>query len=242
MSNVPGRDIRRRLKRLFAKTPLNKAYITESSIRSNIESSIGYVKGIFLDLGCGETQYKPLFVDRVERYIGIDVPSSLYEVSNADIFASGDALPFRSGMFDTVLCTQVLEHVKEPSVVVAEISRVLKSGGHLILTAPFSEPKHDEPYDFYRYTDHGLRYLSEKNGLAVISVRNHHGNLAMIGQHLASFANDKFLANKVTHQPRLLLAPFVIPLCAFLQLMFLFLDKLFRLETHPVGFTLVAKK
>jgi SAM-dependent methyltransferase len=242
MSNLSGINIRRRLKRLFARTPLNKAYITESSIKSNLEASIGYAKGLFLDVGCGETQYKQLFLDRVDRYIGIDVPSSFYEVSNVDVFASGEALPFCSGMFDTVVCTQVLEHVKEPSAILGEISRVLKSGGHLILTAPFSEPKHDEPYDYYRYTDHGLRYLSEKNGLSVISIKSHHGNLAMIGQHLASFANDKFLANKETHQPNLLLAPFVIPLCALLQVMFLFLDRLFRLETHPVGFTLVAKK
>ena len=242
MNNLSKTNFRRRLKGVLAKTPLNKAYIIESSIRSNIEASAGYAKGLFLDLGCGETQYKELFRDRVDRYIGVDVPSSYYELSNVDIYASGEALPFHSRSFDTVLCTQVLEHVKEPSALLGEVSRVLKSGGHLILTAPFSEPKHDEPYDYYRYTDHGLRYLSEKNGLAVISIRNHLGNLAMIGQHLAGFANDKFLANKETHQPNLLLAPLVIPLCALVQLMFLFLDKLFRLETHPVGFTLVAKK
>lgn len=242
MSNLSKTNIQRRLKRLFAQTPLNKAYIIESSIRSNIESSVGYAKGLLLDLGCGETQYKDVFLKQVDRYIGIDVPSSFYEVSNIDVYASGEALPFHSGSFDTVICTQVLEHVKEPSVIMGEISRVLKNGGHLILTAPFSEPKHDEPYDYYRYTDHGLRYLSEKNGLAVISIRNHHGNLAMIGQHLSGFANDKFLANKDTHQPNLLLAPLVLPVCALIQLMFLFLDKLFRLETHPVGFTLVAKK
>ena len=242
MNNLSKPNLRRRLKGFFAKTPLNKAYIIESSIRSNIEASVGYAKGFFLDVGCGETQYREFFLDRVDRYIGIDVPSSYYELSKVDIYASGEAIPFHSGSFDTVLCTQVLEHVKEPSAVLGEVSRVLKSGGHLILTAPFSEPKHDEPYDYYRYTDHGLRYLSEKNGLSVISIKNHHGNLAMIGQHLAGFANDKFLANKETHQPNLLLAPFVIPLCVLLQVMFLFLDRLFKLETHPVGFTLVAKK
>jgi len=183
-------------------------------------------------VGCGETQYKELFLDRVDRYIGIDVPFSYYELSNVDVYASGEALPFRSGSFDTVMCTQVLKHVKEPSAIPGQISRVLKSGGHLVLTAPFSEPKHDEPYDYYQYTDHGLRYLSEKNGLSVISVKNHHGNLAMIGHHLASFANDKFLADKDIHMPNLLLAPLVIPSCALLQL--LFFDKLFPLETHPV--------
>jgi SAM-dependent methyltransferase len=234
--------MKRTLKRLFARTPLNKAYINESSIRSHLEASVGYAKGVFLDVGCGETQYKKLFLDRVDRYIGIDVPSSYYELSNVDVYATGEALPFRSESFDTVMCTQVLEHVKEPSAILGEINRVLKSGGHLILTAPFSEPKHDEPYDYYRYTDHGLRYLSEKNGLSVVSIKNHHGNLAMIGQHLSSFANDKFLANKETHQPNLLLAPVVIPFCALFQVLFLLLDRIFKLETHPVGFTLLAKK
>jgi 2-polyprenyl-3-methyl-5-hydroxy-6-metoxy-1,4-benzoquinol methylase len=171
----------------------------------------------------------------------VDVPYSLYDVK-VDICASGEALPFHSEVFDTVLCTQVLEHVKEPSVVVGEISRVLKREGYLILTAPQSEPKHDEPYDYYRYTSHGLRYLAEKNGLTVISIKNHHGNLAMIGQHLSGFIYDKFIANGDTHQPNLFLAPVFLPICAVIQMIFIFLDKALKMESHPVGYTLVARK
>jgi SAM-dependent methyltransferase len=58
-----------------------------------------------------------------------------------------------------VLCTQVLEHVPEPNKVVAEIHRMLKPGGRLLLTVPAIFPQHGSPGDYWRYTPDGLTFM-----------------------------------------------------------------------------------
>jgi ubiquinone/menaquinone biosynthesis C-methylase UbiE len=73
---------------------------------------------------------------------------------------------------DAVLSTQVLEHVADPLSVLAEFFRVLKPDGRLWLTAPFVWYLHEEPYDYYRFTSHGLRFLLERAGFIEIEV-NH---------------------------------------------------------------------
>lgn len=70
-----------------------------------------------------------------------------------DIVADGTLLPVKEKCFDVVICTEVLEHVPYPHQILAEIARVLKSGGNLLLTAPFLYHIHAHPYDYGRYTD-----------------------------------------------------------------------------------------
>lgn len=73
-----------------------------------------------------------------------------------------------SNAFDAVVMMEVLEHVKEPSRAAAELHRILKPNGVLILSTPFVFPIHDRPFDFYRYTRHGLAYLFEPfEGLSI---------------------------------------------------------------------------
>ena len=110
-----------------------------------------------LDVGCGNKPYVDLFGNA--RYIGLN-----YSKENAQPDVLGDAtqLPFCDSAFDIVLCTQVLEHLSEPSSFLAEAHRVLRSGGVLILSCPFYWPLHEEPYDFYRYTKYGLLHLLGK--------------------------------------------------------------------------------
>jgi SAM-dependent methyltransferase len=74
-------------------------------------------------------------------------------------------------MADVVVCTEVLEHVPNPHQVVAELSRLLKAGGALYVSVPFSAREHQIPYDFFRYTQYGLRHLFEQAGLDVEFIR-----------------------------------------------------------------------
>lgn len=73
----------------------------------------------------------------------------------------GDAhnLPFEDNSFNNILCTEVLEHLHTPEVAIAEMKRVLKPAGSLILTTRFVYPIHDAPNDYYRFTEYGLKYL-----------------------------------------------------------------------------------
>jgi SAM-dependent methyltransferase len=116
-----------------------------------------------LDLGSGNAPYRELFAHT--RYTTNDWSDSLHPgATRADIIASADSLPVPDGSFDLVICTQVLEHVPEPSAVLAEAIRVLAPGARLALTVPLLWELHEVPHDYYRYTDAGVRHLLTKVG------------------------------------------------------------------------------
>ena len=86
-----------------------------------------------------------------------------------DVFFDGTHFPFENGHFDSVLTSQVLEHVFTPDEFLQEIHRVLKPDGRLLLTVPFVWDEHEQPYDYARYSSFGLRHLLEKNGFTIVS-------------------------------------------------------------------------
>jgi SAM-dependent methyltransferase len=101
-----------------------------------------------------------------------------------DVVADISEMPFESDRFDVVLCTQVLEHVKKPAVVVAEIFRVVKPGGAAIFTAPQSSPLHNLPWNFFNYTNLGLRLLLEEAGFLVEVEKPQGGYFALLAADL----------------------------------------------------------
>ena len=128
--------------------------------------------GRLLDVGCGMKPYESLLVQRDSRYYGTDWPvtmeGSYGDSTRADFFSDSMVLPFREGTFDTVVSTQMLEHVRQPEIVIPEMARVLKPNGILILSAPMTWPLHEEPHDYYRYTLHGLRHLLEEADFEIL--------------------------------------------------------------------------
>ena len=88
-----------------------------------------------------------------------------------DIIAGAYDIPLPDENADTLLLTSVLEHLEEPERGIAEAYRLLKPGGHVILTAPFIWWIHEAPRDFFRYTPFGLRHLLEEAGFEVVEVQ-----------------------------------------------------------------------
>jgi SAM-dependent methyltransferase len=122
-----------------------------------------------LDAGAGEAPYRELFSHCA--YATQDWSESVHpEARRADYVADLAALPIEDARFDFVVCTEVLEHVAEPASALAEIARVLRPGGGLLVTVPFVMELHEEPHDHWRYTSHGLRRLIEEAGFAVESI------------------------------------------------------------------------
>jgi len=85
--------------------------------------------------------------------------------------ASADALRFDDASFDCVICTEVLEHCPEPRNTLAEVSRVLRRGGHVFLTTPSLRPLHEMPHDYFRFTPSGITQLATSAGLEVRTIR-----------------------------------------------------------------------
>jgi SAM-dependent methyltransferase len=79
-------------------------------------------------------------------------------------------LPFDAAAFDTVLLSDVLEHIAEPDQLIGEIARILRPGGALILGVPFLYPIHEQPYDFHRYTQYKLEHFASKHGFAIVEL------------------------------------------------------------------------
>lgn len=130
-----------------------------------------YAHGRLLDIGCGVKPYERYFDGRVTGYIGIEHdPDAGYRGDRADIVADAADLPIRDGSYDTVLCTEVLEHVPDPDAVVDGIARVLQTDGVAIIGAPFVYPVHDR-FDFFRYSPAGLSILFERHDLEVAELQ-----------------------------------------------------------------------
>jgi SAM-dependent methyltransferase len=71
------------------------------------------------------------------------------------------------GRFDFIVFNQVMEHLPEPFLALKELNRVLKPGGKLIYSAPLFYEEHEQPYDFFRYTQFGVRHLFTSAGFAI---------------------------------------------------------------------------
>lgn len=141
-----------------------------------------------LDAGAGSAPYRELFAHC--EYTTVDWENSAHAgAAEVDVVAALDALPFEAASFDAVLNTQVLEHVEHPPAVLAEFHRVLAPGRTLVMTAPMVWPLHEEPYDYFRFTEHGLRSLLAEAGFVQISVEPHGGYFATIAQLLRGFGS-----------------------------------------------------
>jgi SAM-dependent methyltransferase len=124
---------------------------------------------LVLDAGAGRAPYRRLFAHaRYESADFLAVEGKKYR--QPDYVCDLARIPVADGRFDHVLLTQVLEHLPEPATVLVELHRVLKPGGTLWLTAPLFYAEHEQPYDFYRFTQFGVRHLLEGAGFEVLEV------------------------------------------------------------------------
>lgn len=233
--------IREKGKKLLSKgkiSLLNPDKIERQSILNFLINNRSYVRGLLLDIGCGQKPYQSIF-DPVNGYIGMDLPQTSHSIGDKNIDVAGNilSLPFKSESFDTVLSTQVIEHVSEPKKVLEEVHRVLRSGGYLILTAPMTWGLHDEPHDYYRFTKYGLKYIAESAGFEVVFIEARTGFWGMIGQKLSTYIYY------FKGEPSLLFSEIIKRiLCGFIQLFFIFLDKINKKEWETLGYGLVARK
>jgi ubiquinone/menaquinone biosynthesis C-methylase UbiE len=152
------------------------------SIWRDLKAELARPHGSVLDVGCGAQPYRRL-VNPADRYIGIDIAAAKdyfgYEVPDT-LYYSGDTWPVDDASTDLVLCTETLEHVREPGAFLDEAARVAKPGGSILITVPFAARWHFIPHDYWRYTPSSLRDLLEKHGFGDVAVfaRGNHVTVA----------------------------------------------------------------
>jgi len=116
---------------------------------------------------------------------------------------------------------------------VAEIARVLRPGGCLILTAPHIWGIHEEPRDYFRFTGYGLAHLARRAGLEPLSVRPMAGYWVTTGARFCHYL-QQFAKVGPTFAVR--------PLYAAVQILALVFDRLHRVESDAWNFIMVARK
>lgn len=112
------------------------------------------LNGNVLDIGGGSSPYAH-YLHRNARLINLDIEPT----AATSVIADAHNLPFAPGSLDAVVCTNVLEHLRDPRTSILQITDALRTGGEFIVIVPFMFKVHPNPEDHWRFTWQCLEYL-----------------------------------------------------------------------------------
>jgi len=211
----------------------NPDKIIKDIIWNDMAFASSFAKGSLLDIGCGTKPYKQLFLHAITSYIGIDARNRHADIKKDFLTAS-----IKPSSYDTVLSTQVIEHVSDPVLFIKKIHTILRKHGVLILTAPLVAALHEEPYDYYRFTKHALKQLLEKEKFEVLLIKEEgnwiSSNITMTAFHLELIANRFFLK-----YPKKLFIALLMMLGNILSCL---PKNITKPKLYPMNYLVVAKK
>lgn len=200
----------------------HRTYLAMVMLENSLRQTAPYVKGRTLDVGCGRKPYQQTFFSGAAEYIGCDY---LSDRSCPDVVCSALELAFPDNAFDTVVSTEVLEHVPDPLRALREMFRVVKPGGSVVVSTPLYWPRHEVPYDFFRYPYDGLLHLIKESGLELEKLYNRGRSYAFLGQVLQHIQPVR--ANWVSW---------------LINRFFLWCDRRLKHDALTMGWTVVARK
>lgn len=135
-----------------------------------------YANGYLLDLGCGNVPFYGLYKDKIFENVCVDWSNSFHKNPYLDFEVNlNEEIPLSSEQFDTILATDVLEHITKPDILMSEIARLLKPQGKVIITVPFFYWLHEKPHDYFRYTEFALKMFCEQNNLKILLLQAYGG-------------------------------------------------------------------
>lgn len=145
-----------------------------------------HCRGALLDIGCGNVPFYGLY----KRYVTENICVDWINTNHKNPFLDNECditkkLPFEKGQFDTIIISDVLEHVFNPLHVWNEMHRIMKPGGKVLANVPFLYWLHEEPYDYYRYTEHSLRSMVDRAGFRLLELNPYGGAPEVITDILA---------------------------------------------------------
>jgi SAM-dependent methyltransferase len=232
------------LKHIFHNSIIHPRHLAQRELIKCVKAESRNMVGNLLDVGCGKKPYAPL-LSNASRYIGLDVPTTMHSLTQVDIIGTALALPIRDECFDSLLCTEVLEHTPDPLGALLEMWRVANPGGILLLTIPLSEQLHEEPYDYYRFTKYGLDYLLNESGWKSLRIYERGGAWLEFGYRFSSFLYSTVgtIHNEDgTLKPRTVVGPLVVMFCVIVQLVADVLNSVWKSKISTIGYAVVAQK
>ena len=210
-----------------------------------LRSQLGSWRGRVLDVGAGEAPWRELLTHT--EYIGVDVdlagefgmrrkPDIVYYV--------GGELPFADESFDHVLCTEVMEHVPDPAAFLADLRRVLRPNGSLVLTVPWSARVHHLPHDYTRFTRYRLAAMMDAAGFSGVTIVERGNDIAVIANKLVVLTVRLLRPRRRRHICwTWLLATIVIPVTlGFLGAAHVALSLVLGSAEDPLGYGVIAVK
>lgn len=188
---------------------INNNFLIRTELFKNIKLNSIFLNGSLLDFGCATKPYKK-YITNITEYVGVDYKIEGWEhrQKEVDFFYDGETIPFEDNRFDSMICTEVFEHVFNLERLLSECNRVLKPGATALITTPFMWEEHEVPYDYARYTPYALKHLYEKHGFEIVSHTKSGNNIKVISQFSINYFKNIFPQNKVLKQ--LLLIPFIV--------------------------------
>ena len=142
--------------------------------------------GVMLDVGAELVPYKKYIP--YTKYLTLDVD----EQWQPDIVSDLHQIDWEANYFDTIICTEVLEHLYDPQKAINEMHRILKPGGIIIASTRFIEPYHPYPNDYFRFSWDSLKYLFRQWSAVEIF---HHGNRLHVIYNLINSGNIRMILN-----------------------------------------------
>lgn len=197
------------------------------------EAIYKYARGLLVDLGCGQAPLYGYYKKFVSDTICIDWEQKGHKNPYLDYVSDLNLrFPLPDNYCDTLLVTDVLEHISNPDLFWQELARITKEEGVLILGSPFLYPIHEQPFDYARYSEYKLRFFCKMNGFTVLELKPYGGTPEVLLNLIANHLNFcKCLAAIHVFLSRLLLKN---PLCKYLSTK--------TEHKFPLGYILVAKK
>ena len=130
-----------------------------------------YASGRLADLGCGSVPLYAVYRDHASDIVCLDWSAPEKAEDHLDYRCDlAGKLPLARAEFNTLVLSDVLEHIANPEMLWGEMSRILAPGGYLIMNSPFLYCLHEQPHDYYRYSAHALRRFAEANGFEVVEL------------------------------------------------------------------------
>jgi SAM-dependent methyltransferase len=187
---VPSKYVYKKHKLIASRNPSEVAItdrLLADSVASLYDANIPqFARGRLVDLGCGKVPLFEAYRNYITDNVCVDWEHTLHKNEYLDYVCDlTQELPFSDGEFDTVILSDVLEHVPQPEKVWQEMSRILSPGGVALINVPFYFRLHEVPYDYYRYTEYALRRFADLTSFRILLLRPVGGTPEILADLLA---------------------------------------------------------